>query len=126
MAVFVNDCVANMSPELMNTRYAAFNESIRKSHPRMPILFMTSIRFASNVFSEAATRAVDEKNAIVTQTYRAFKRRGDRHVALLDCTRVIGFEADHPSVDGAHLTDLGFSRLAEAVAPVLKRLLKAR
>lgn len=124
MAVFVNDCVGNMNLDLMKTRYAAFNEIIRAKHPTLPILFMTCIRFASNMYSPEGIRVLDEKNAVAIQTYRAFKRRGDRHVALLDCSQVIGFETDHPSVDGVHLTDLGFSRLAEAVAPVVKRMIK--
>jgi lysophospholipase L1-like esterase len=126
MAAFVNDCVGNMNQEMMETRYAAFNEIIRAKHPRLPILFMTFIRCAGENYRPEAAQALEAKNAIVARTYREFKRRGDRQVFLLDSTKVIGFEADHPSVDGAHLTDLGFTRLADAVAPVLKRMLASR
>ncbi|MEI8356635.1 MAG: SGNH/GDSL hydrolase family protein, partial [Deltaproteobacteria bacterium] len=38
MACFVNDCVGNMSLELMKERYAAFNQKIRARCPRLPIL----------------------------------------------------------------------------------------
>jgi lysophospholipase L1-like esterase len=126
MAAFVNDCVGNMNLELMKTRYAAFNESIRARHPRLPILFMTVIRFAKEHFNPQASRETDAKNEVVAKTFREFKRRGDKAVYFLDCAKVIGLEADHPSVDGVHLTDLGFLRVAEAVAPVLKRMLRPR
>lgn len=121
MACFVNDCVANMNGELMKTRYAAFNETIRVRWPKLPILLMTSIRFAGENFWPSPKN--DEKNAIVLQTYKAFRKRGDKNIHLLDSRKMIGFEADHPSVDGAHLTDLGFKQLADGVTPKVASLL---
>lgn len=121
-ACFVNDCIANMSVELMNERYVAFNEIIRSKHPDTPLLLMTSIRFAAEHFMPKPE--IDEKNAIVKATYDRIRNRGDQNVHFLDCTKAIGIEADHPSVDGSHLTDLGFKRLADVVAPVLKQILK--
>jgi len=32
-------------------------------------------------------------------------------------------EQDYPSVNGVHLTDLGFRQMTDGVAPVLKRIL---
>jgi lysophospholipase L1-like esterase len=126
MACFVNDCVGNMNLALMKERYAAFNQKIRAQWPRLPILLMTFIRRAGEQVWPESAEGTDEKNAIVLQTYRDFRKKGDRNVHLLECHKVIGFEADHPSVDGVHLTDLGFWRLANAVAPKLKTILKLK
>ena len=52
------------------------------------------------------------------------RRQGDQNVYLLDTRKIIGLEQDHPSVDGVHLTDLGFHQMATGVTPVLKRILR--
>ncbi len=121
-AAYVNDCAANMTPPEMRERYAAFNERLRAKHPRTPLLLLTTIRWASENFVRVENW--ETVNAIVQQTYRQFRKRGDQNVHFLDCRQIIGREADHPSVDGVHLTDLGFQRLAVGVAPQLRRILK--
>jgi lysophospholipase L1-like esterase len=123
-ACLVNDCVANMGVEDMKARYVAFNEKIRTKQPTLPILFMTSIRWASENY-QANSRG-EETNQFVIDTCNQFKKRGDKNVYLLDCRKIIGIDPDHPSVDGCHLTDLGYRRMADGVAPVLKRILKMR
>ena len=61
------------------------------------------------------------------QVFKTFDRlttqQGDKHLYLLDSSKVIGLGGDHPSVDGCHLTDLGFKMLADALAPLLKKIL---
>ena len=124
MACFVNDCIGNMNMEQMNQRYAAFNEKIRARWPKLPMLFLTFIRCAGETYWPERVKAVDAKNAIVIKTYKDFVKRGDKNVYLFDGIKVIGYEADHPSVDGGHLTDLGFLRLAKAVEPKIRTMLK--
>ena len=126
MACFVNDCVGNMSLKLMNERYAAFNQKIRARCPRLPILLMTFIRRAEEQYQPELAKIADDRNAVVFRTFKEFRKRGDRNVHLLECRDLIGFQADHPSVDGAHLSDLGFWRLANEVAPKLKMILNLK
>jgi lysophospholipase L1-like esterase len=118
---YVNDCIANMSLDQMKERYAAFNETIRSKRPTTPILLMTSSRRAGENYIPSPQE--EEKNAIVRTTFNQFRKRGDKNVHLLDCRKIIGFDPDHPSVDGAHLTDLGFKRLADGVALALGKVL---
>jgi lysophospholipase L1-like esterase len=125
-ACYVNDCIANMPIEDMKARYAAFNERLRAKRPDMPILLLTSIRWASEHYSPVARQSSRQKNAIVRAAFRRWRKRGDRHVHYLDCREIIGLDADHPSVDGAHLTDLGYKRMADGIAPVLKKILKRK
>lgn len=121
-ACFVNDCIANMGIEDMKARYVEFNEKIRAKRPTLPILFMTSICWAgANIQNQPW---LTETNQFVIDTYNRFRKRGDKNAHLLDCRKIIGIDPDHPSVDGCHLTDLGYKRMADGVAPVLKRILK--
>lgn len=116
-ACFVMDSVANMSPELMHERYARFVEIVRAAHPAMPIVLMTRINYAAEHY--VGTARSEEQNGVVLDTYERMKAGGDEAVYLFESRDVIGLCSDHPSVDGCHLTDLGFRMLAEGVAPVV-------
>jgi hypothetical protein len=123
-ACYVNDCVANMSVEGMKKRYASFNEAIRIKRPTTPILLMTTIRWAAENYMPRLHS--DESNTIVRETFNQFRKRGANQVHLLDCRKIIGYEADHPSVDGVHLTDLGYKRMADGVALALRKILELK
>ena len=121
MACLVVDPVGNMGPKLMPTGYAPFLAAIRARRPKLPLLLMTFFRRAGEHY--LGDQGWDQANAIVLQTYQQMRRQGDTNVYLLDVRKIVGLEQDHPSVDGVHLTDLGFRQMADGVAPVLKRIL---
>ena len=124
MACLIVDCVANMGLERMKTGYVPFLDAIRKRRPKLPLLLMTELRYASEHYLSSQNH--DAMNAIVVNTCRQMRRQGDQNVHLLDARKIIGFEQDHPSVDGSHLTDVGFKQMADGVAPVLKRILRLK
>ena len=124
MACLVVDPVGNMGLERMKTGYVPFLNAIRARRPKLPLLFMTFFRRANEHY--LGDCGWDETNAIMVNTYRQMRRHGDQNVYLLDTRKLIGREQDHPSVDGVHLTDLGFQKMADGVAPVLKRILHLR
>ena len=124
MACLVVDCVANMGLERMQTGYVPFLDAIRERQPKLPLLLMTQFQFAGmNYLSDSGA---DAMNKIVIKTYRQMRRQGDPNVHLLDARTMIGREQNHPSVDGVHLTDLGFQKMADGIAPVLKRILRLK
>ena len=122
MSCLVVDPVGNMGLERMQTRYVPFLNAIRARRPKLPLLLMTQFQFAK--VNYLGNDGYDEANAIVLQTHRQMRRQGDQNVYLLDTRKLIGREQDHPSVDGVHLTDLGFKRMADGIAPVLRRILR--
>jgi len=121
MACLVVDPVGNMGPKLMPTGYAPFVAAIRARQPKLPLLLMTFFRRANEHYQ--GDQGWDKANEVVFDTYRQMRRQGDKNVYLLDACKIIGREQEHPSVDGVHLTDLGFKQMADGVAPVLKRIL---
>ena len=122
MACLVVDCVANMGLARMQTGYGPFLAALRARRPKLPWVLMTFFRSANELYR--GSRESDAMNAIVLRTYRQMCRQGDRNVYLLDARKMIGCEQNHPSVDGVHLTDLGFQKMADGVAPLLKRILR--
>lgn len=119
-ACYVNDCVANMNIEGMKERYEAFNAILRTKRPEVPLLFMTSIHFGNENYLDSPRH--EETNAFVKATYEKFRARDPGKVHFLECRDIISAGPDHPSVDGAHLTDLGYWRMAQGMAPVLGKI----
>lgn len=118
---YIIDPVANMNPSLMEERYDKFIAAVRAKRPRIPIVLMTRIHYANEIFF--GTEYSDKLNQYVFDTYNRLRNSGDSGIYLFDSSKVICPGGDHPSVDGVHLTDIGFDMLATELVPVLKDIL---
>lgn len=102
---------------LKKTHYPLY-ETIRKKNEKAPIVFMSKPDFDYD--PESA-----ERRAIIYETYCNAKAKGDDLVWFVDGEQMFGaFERNACSVDTCHPTNLGFYRMAKAIAPVLKESLK--
>lgn len=120
---FVIDCLPNVNIAQMNEKYARFLEIIRKKNPDVPILMVETILFPHMYFDQSVYSLLHEKNALLKKIYYEQKKKNDKHIYYQKADKLIGtdFEA---TVDGIHLTDLGFLRMAENLHPVLHKLIK--
>ena len=118
MSVFVYDYDHN-APNLDHLRatHAPMYEIIRKKHPNLPIIIMSMPDFAYNREPNIKRREV------IYQTYENAKARGE-NVAFIDGESMFGDEWELCTVDCCHPNDLGFYKMAKAVAPVLREMLK--
>ena len=118
-SVFVLDYDHNApNPEHLRNTHLPLYEAIRAKHKDAPILMISHPD--SDFFANS-----DERRDIVKNTYLTAKKRGDKKVAFVDGHTLFQKEdRDGCTVDGAHPNDLGFYRMAETIAPVLKKLLK--
>ncbi len=121
---YVMACIANLNPQLAAERYAPFIEILRKRRPDSPILLTTRIRFAQENYSDQACWQGLTK--AVLDTFAKRKARGDKNIYLLRVDKFIPMGSDHPSVDGVHLSDEGFKIMADAMIPVLTKILRRR
>ena len=120
-ACYVIDSIANMDLETMAERYDNFFEIIRKVWPEKPIVLMTRVHFAREHIQ--GSDYLKKINKMVFDSYKKFREGGDKNVYLFDSSKVISSEGDHPSVDGVHLSDLGFKMLADELSPFLAEIL---
>ena len=89
--------------------------NVRKSHPDIPVIFITrpGIRYSPD---EVARRAV------VRATYDRAKARGET-VYFVDGEQIFSiFGGDGGSVDGCHPNDLGFACVAAALDPIFAEI----
>lgn len=123
-AAYLIDPVANMAKWSSQERpevYCRFLEIIRSRRPDTPMILMTRSSYAAELFG--ARESADQMNAIVEIGYQRRKTAGDASVHYFDTRIVVPAGPDHPSVDGGHLTDVGFKQIADALAPLLAKIL---
>lgn len=120
---FVIDCLPNVTPAQMNEKYAKFIEIIRSKKPETPILLVETVLFPHMYFDQTVFQLLKEKNQILKRIYEDQQKKHDKHIYYLKSDRLIG-EDNEGTVDGVHLTDLGFQRIAQVMFPIIRRLIK--
>ncbi|MGI6461487.1 MAG: SGNH/GDSL hydrolase family protein [Candidatus Hydrogenedentales bacterium] len=119
VAVFVLDCCPNLKPEEIAERTEPVVQAFREAHPDTPIVLMESIIYQSSYFLPGTRRSYEAKNAELKAAYERLQAAGVTNLHYIPCDHLFGDDAE-ATVDGTHATDLGFQRMAEAVAPLLK------
>ena len=121
---FVIDCLPNVSVKQMNEKYADFLKIIRKKRPDVPILLVETILFPHRNFDQSIYALLQEKNSTLIKIFNDQKSTGDRKIFYQKADQLIGTDGEG-TVDGVHLTDLGFLRMSEKLYPVISKLIKS-
>ena len=120
---FVMDCLPNVSVAQMNEKYARFLEIIREKQPETPIILIENILYPHMYFDQKLFALLNEKNILLKQIFQKEKKKGDKNIFYVKADNLIG-DNQEATVDGVHLTDLGFLRMAENLYPVLQKRIK--
>ncbi|MBO5110801.1 MAG: hypothetical protein J6D21_08805 [Clostridia bacterium] len=119
MEMFVYDYDHNAPTweHLQNTHEAMF-QVIRRAHPTLPILMMTSI---------SKDRCHDNKSKrrqIIYQTYKNARDKGDENVYFWDGDKEFAPYEEYGTVEGCHPNDHGFVGIATSLVPRIQEILK--
>lgn len=121
--LLVLDYEANsVSPELFRSTLPEFIRIFRGRHPDVPIAVLPQIRFAREVIDRELFELRQLRKRIQSEVVQACREGGDERIYLLDGDSLLGPDFHECTVDGVHPTDLGFSRMAEYLTPVLRQL----
>jgi len=121
-AVFVLDCLPNMTPEQVTERVAPTVKTLRAVHPKTPIVLVENIIYQSSWFYEGDGGHV-AKNAALKRVYESLIAEGVAGLTYVPCDDLLGSDG-LGTVDGTHPTDVGFLRQADVLAPIIAGLLK--
>ncbi len=113
-----------MSAEEAAERLEPFATAIRTAHPKTPIVLVEIVTYTDSPFRQSRMTKVTAVNTLLKQLYDKLKANGDTALYYVPTGSLLGSDGED-TVDGTHPTDLGFSRMAEGMAPVIKEALKA-
>jgi hypothetical protein len=122
VSIYVIDCAPNMTPELITERTESLVRALRAAHPATPIVLVENIVYQQSWFLAASAKSFKNKNDALRAAYRRLARAGVKNLHYIPADHLLG-EDGEATVDGTHPTDLGFLRMAEAIEPVLRRIL---
>lgn len=120
-AVYVLDCLPNMSAAQVAERVAPFVRRLRQSHPTTPIVLAEDRTYADAVLIDAHRQRNADSRAALRKAFDTLVADGVPGLHYLPGGTQLGADGED-TVDGSHPTDLGFLRMADAFEPVLRPL----
>lgn len=120
-SMFILDFIPNVNVTQLTERTNTFFSIIRKANPKTPILFVETVIFTHSLYDKYINETIVEKNRLLKAEYEKIKKEGDKNVYYLTSNDLIGHDGES-TVDGIHLTDVGFLRISEALFKKIKRI----
>ncbi|MFF2887066.1 SGNH/GDSL hydrolase family protein [Paenibacillus sp. NPDC057967] len=103
----------------------AFIQILRERHPVVPILVVSRISTAEDQFYRKRRELNDRRRLIQIENVEQRRIEGDRNIHFVDGLKLLGDDfVNDCTVDGTHPTDLGFLRMAQSLAPIIKPFLR--
>ena len=123
VTAYVIDPVPNCTKMMCDTLTYSFVKILRTLRPEVPIVIVEGPLYPYARFDSFFGKYLPEKNAALRKNYELLKKENPKHLYYVTNEDLDG--PDHEgTVDGIHLTDLGFRHYADALIPVLRPLLK--
>lgn len=121
VAVYVLDALPNMQKQMVAERVVPFVEILRKAHPDTPIVLVENLPYQYTLFLPKPRQEQKDKNQTLRAAYEQLVKKGVRNLTYVPGSDLVGHDGE-ATVDGAHLTDLGFLRFANTIKPELCKL----
>ncbi len=125
VAAYVLDCVPNMSPDMVTERTEPFVTALRAARPDTPIVLVENITYQAGAFLPGSKAAYVDKNVALRAAYERLTEKGVTGLSYVPGETLLGSDGE-ATVDGTHPTDLGFQRMADALEPVLRKVLEKK
>ena len=122
-SMYVIDCGPNLTPAMAQAKTVPFLRQLHALKPQVPILLVENILYPTAKFNTVTKQKITEVNQIFKDAYMLLKKEGMRNLHYLEAKYLIGDDGE-ATVDGAHMTDLGFYRITLAIEKKIKSIEK--
>lgn len=122
-SVYVIDCLPNMDAALVKERTEPLVTKLRSARPSTPILLVEDRTFGQAPLIPSMQQGHAGRRGELAAAYRRLQSAGVRNLHYLKGDRLLGLDSEG-TTDGSHPNDLGMMRYAEALRPVLARLVR--
>lgn len=120
---YIIDCVPNCSGKELEERCEPFINILRDKHPDVPVVMIEGIIYPHSYFDTTLSGLTQAKNKVLRNVYESMKAAGVKNLYYIPATHLTGDDFE-TSVDGIHMTDLGFKRFTETVYPVIRQIVE--
>jgi len=116
---FLIDCLGNCTQELIDRLGYHFVSNMLKAKPNTPIYMVEHPLTPAMTFSAKEAETINKKNEAWRDIYERLIKERYQNLYYVSAAHLTGVDAE-ATVDGIHLTDLGFLRMAELLAGMIK------
>lgn len=120
---YILDCVPNSSPQMIKDRAEYLVTTIRKHHPKAPIIMVQSIVREHGFFDLKVGQYVADQNKAYQEAFLLLQKKGLQDLYFIPGADMLG--KDHEGTgDGTHPNDIGFDRMLQVLKPRFTAILK--
>jgi lysophospholipase L1-like esterase len=123
-AVFLIDCLPNMTPQQVTERAAPLVRQLREKRAITPILLVEDRTFGNAWFETKRAAEHVQRRQALRDAFAALQKEGVPGLHLLRGEALLG-DDDEGTTDGSHPNDLGMFRQAQQVTAALRPILGA-
>lgn len=121
-AVYVIDCLPNMTPEEVGSRTEPLIRQLRAARPTTPIVLVEDRTFGYAWIKARVREQHRERREQLQRVFARLQLEGMADLYYLEGDGLLGDDSEG-TTDGSHPSDLGFFRQANAFEPVLREAL---
>jgi len=118
---YVIECLQNMSEDLIRERMPKMLVRLRVLRPETPIVLVDNMMFGSAILDKKIEDEILSENRLFKSVYQWLVDDGLANIFYIENQDALGVD-NEATVDGVHLTDLGFKRLADHLIKNFKSL----
>ena len=119
--VYVIDCLPNMNAAAVAERTEPLVRRLRSARPNAPIVLVDDRTFANAPLLPAHRRHHAASRAALKGAFQRLQAAGLKGLVYVERENLLDDDGE-ATVDSSHPTDLGMSRIADAMEPVLRPL----
>ena len=125
-SMYVIDCLSNCTIDMVRDSTDHFVRAIVEANPDVPVILLSNYCYPYQYLDEQFQKDTEEENALWKEFAEKFRKEGYKNVRYLDAyakgnMKKSPIGPDHEgTVDGGHMTDLGFLRYADFLIKKLK------
>ena len=125
-SMYVIDCLANCTSQIVKDSTEHFIRAIVEANPDVPVLMVSNYCYPYQYLDAQFQIDTPEENAIWKEFAQKFRKEGYKNVRDIDAyangnMKKSPIGPDHEgTVDGVHMTDLGFLRFADFLIKYIK------
>ena len=109
---YVIECLQNMDEAQIKKRVRPLVENIRKKHPLTPIVLVENMMYEMAFLDQTIKSQLIRENAALKNEFDEILKSGIQNIFYVKDNQD-NLVDNEGTVDGVHLTDLGFSRYAD-------------